>query len=134
LHEKHDHADRPNQRWVADITYVPTWAGFVYLAIVLDAWSRRVVGWQIGETLHTQLVLDALNMALLNGVSPSPLNEYSDRMSGSAGQRRPYQYSTDRLMIKRSIGRGLLLQVVALQQMLSRKAYANSRYMESLWP
>jgi len=44
---------------------VPTWAGFVYLAIMFDARSRRVVGWQIGETLHEQLVLDALNMALL---------------------------------------------------------------------
>jgi len=49
---------------VADITYVPTWAGFIYLAIVLDACSRRVVGWCIGETLHADLVLAALNMAL----------------------------------------------------------------------
>jgi putative transposase len=39
----------PNQLWVADMTYVPTWAGFIYLAIVLDVWSRRVVGWAIGE-------------------------------------------------------------------------------------
>jgi putative transposase len=57
-------ADGPNRLWVADITYVPTWAGFIYLAIVLDAWSRRVVGWCIGETLHANLVLAALNMAL----------------------------------------------------------------------
>jgi len=56
--------DGPNQLWVADITYVPTWAGFVYLAVVLDVWSRRVVGWCIGETLHADLVLAALNMAL----------------------------------------------------------------------
>ena len=54
----------PNRLWVADITYVPTWAGFIYLAVVLDAWSRRVVGWCIGETLHAYLVLSALNMAL----------------------------------------------------------------------
>ncbi len=57
-------APSPNRLWVADITYVPTWAGFVYLAIVLDVWSRRVVGWCIGETLHADLVMAALNMAL----------------------------------------------------------------------
>jgi putative transposase len=53
-----------NQLWVADMTYVPTWAGFIYLAVVLDAWSRRVVGWAIGETMTAELVLSALNMAL----------------------------------------------------------------------
>lgn len=57
-------ADGPNQLWVSDATYVPTWAGFIYLAIVLDVWSRRVVGWAIRETLHTELMLAALNMAL----------------------------------------------------------------------
>ena len=50
--------------WVADITYIPTWAGFLYLAVALDAFSRRIVGWAMATTLHTQLVLDALNMAL----------------------------------------------------------------------
>ena len=44
-------ADAPNQLWVADMTYVPTWAGFIYLAVVLDVWSRRIVGWAIGETM-----------------------------------------------------------------------------------
>lgn len=53
-----------DQLWVADITYVPTWAGFVYLSVVLDAWSRRVVGWSMANHLRTELVLDALNMAL----------------------------------------------------------------------
>jgi putative transposase len=57
-------ADGPNQLWVADMTYVPTWAGFIYLAIVLDVWSRRIVGWAIGEDMTTELVLAALNMAL----------------------------------------------------------------------
>jgi putative transposase len=56
-------ADGPNQLWVADMTYVPTWAGFVFLAIVLDVWSRRVVGWAIGEQMTSDLVLAALNMA-----------------------------------------------------------------------
>lgn len=50
--------------WVADITYVPTWAGFLYLAVVVDAWSRRVVGWSMAGHLRTELVLEALNMAL----------------------------------------------------------------------
>lgn len=57
-------ADGPNQLWVADMTYVPTWAGFIYLAVVLDVWSRRIVGWAIGETMTSDLVLAALNMAL----------------------------------------------------------------------
>jgi putative transposase len=57
-------ADGPNQLWVADMTYVPTWAGFIFLAIVLDVWSRRIVGWAIGEQMTAELVLAALNMAL----------------------------------------------------------------------
>jgi putative transposase len=53
-----------DQLWVADITYIPTGAGFLYLAVVVDAWSRRVVGWSMATHLRTELVLDALNMAL----------------------------------------------------------------------
>lgn len=56
-------APGPDRLWVADITYIPTWAGFLYLAIVVDAFSRRVVGWAMQGHLRTQLVLDALNMA-----------------------------------------------------------------------
>jgi putative transposase len=57
-------ATSANQLWVADMTYVPTWAGFIYLAVVLDVWSRRIVGWAIGEHMTTELVITALNMAL----------------------------------------------------------------------
>ena len=57
-------AEAPNQLWVADITYCPTWAGFLYLAVVIDAFGRRVVGWAMANHLRTELVLDALNMAL----------------------------------------------------------------------
>ena len=57
-------ASGPNRLWVADITYVPTWAGWLYLAVVLDAWSRRIVGWAMATHLRTQLVLDALAMAV----------------------------------------------------------------------
>ena len=54
----------PDRLWVADITYVSTWTGFLYLAIVLDAFSRRVVGWAMANHLRTALVLEALNMAI----------------------------------------------------------------------
>ena len=50
-------AKRPNLLWVADITYIPTWAGFLYLAVVLDACSRRIVGWSMATTLATRLVM-----------------------------------------------------------------------------
>jgi transposase InsO family protein len=53
----------PNRLWVADATYVSTWEGFLYLAIVLDAFSRRIVGWAMGHQLRTELMLDALEMA-----------------------------------------------------------------------
>jgi putative transposase len=56
-------ASVPNALWVADITYVPTYAGFLYLAVVLDAFSRRVVGWAMSSNLKTGVVLDALQMA-----------------------------------------------------------------------
>ena len=57
-------AERSNELWVADITFLPTLAGFLYLAVVLDAWSRRVVGWAFSTDLRTRVVLDALDMAL----------------------------------------------------------------------
>jgi len=57
-------ATAPNQLWVADITYVPTWAGFLYLAVVLDVWSRRIVGWAMSTSLKTEVVVDALDMAV----------------------------------------------------------------------
>ena len=64
LVERNFTADGPDQLYVADITYVPTWAGFLFLAVVLDVHTRRVVGWAMANHLRTQLVLDALNMAL----------------------------------------------------------------------
>jgi putative transposase len=73
-------ADRPNLLWVADITYIPTWAGFLYLAVALDAFSRRIVGWAMATTLHTQLVLDALNMALATR-RPKDVVHHSDQGS-----------------------------------------------------
>jgi putative transposase len=71
-------APGPDQLWVADITYIPTWAGFLYLAVVLDAWSRRVVGWAMATHLRTELVLDALNMALAQR-RPAHVIHHSDQ-------------------------------------------------------
>jgi putative transposase len=73
-------ATGPDRLWVADITYVPTWEGFVYLAAVLDAWSRRVVGWSMASHLKTDLVLNALNMALWQR-RPSEVIHHSDQGS-----------------------------------------------------
>ena len=73
-------ATGPDQLWVADITYIPTWAGFLYLAVVLDAWSRRVVGWAMATHLRTELVLDALNMALWQR-RPEAVIHHSDQGS-----------------------------------------------------
>lgn len=57
-------ADRPNQLWVSDFTYVSTWAGFVYIAFVIDVFARRIVGWRVSRSMRTDFVLDALEQAL----------------------------------------------------------------------
>jgi putative transposase len=71
-------ATAPNQLWVADITYVPTWTGFLYLAVVLDVFSRRIVGWAMAGHLRTELVVDALNMAI-GQRQPSAVIHHSDQ-------------------------------------------------------
>jgi putative transposase len=73
-------AEKPDQLWVADITYVPTSVGFLYLAVVLDACSRRIVGWSMATTLATSLVLDALEMALTTR-RPNEVIHHSDQGS-----------------------------------------------------
>ncbi len=71
-------ADRANALWVADITYVPTWAGFVYVAVVLDVWSRKIVGWAMATHLRTSLVVSALNMAIAQR-APAGVIHHSDQ-------------------------------------------------------
>jgi putative transposase len=71
-------AAKPNQLWIADITYVPTWAGFLYLAVVIDAWSRKVVGWAMETHLRTELVLAALDVALAQR-KPTDVIHHSDQ-------------------------------------------------------
>jgi putative transposase len=69
-----------NQLWVADMTYIPTWAGFVYLAVVLDVYSRKVVGWAFGQQQTADLVIQALNMALITR-KPQGVIHHSDQGS-----------------------------------------------------
>ncbi len=71
-------ASSPNKLWVADITYIPTYSGFLFLAVVLDAFSRRIVGWATASNMRTQLVLDALNMAIQRR-RPTDVVHHSDQ-------------------------------------------------------
>jgi putative transposase len=68
----------PDRLWVADITYIPTYAGFLFLAVVMDAWSRRIVGWAMKTHLRTELVLEALEMALAQR-RPEAVIHHSDQ-------------------------------------------------------
>jgi putative transposase len=73
--------EAPDRLWVADITYVRTWEGWLYLSFVLDAYSRKVVGWSMANNLRTELVLDAVNMAIYTRRPPPGLIHHSDRGS-----------------------------------------------------
>jgi putative transposase len=72
-------AERPNQLWVADLTYVATWRGFVYVAFVIDVFARRIVGWRVSNSLRTDLALDALEQALYDRGGGDGLVHHSDR-------------------------------------------------------
>jgi len=72
------YTDEPDRLWVADITYIPTWAGFLYLAMVLDVYSRRIVGWSMETHLRAELILAALDMAITQR-QPSAVIHHSDR-------------------------------------------------------
>jgi len=72
-------ADRPNRLWVADLTYVATWTGFVYVAFVVDVFSRRIVGWRVSSSLRSDLALDALEQALAARPESEQLIHHSDR-------------------------------------------------------
>lgn len=80
---RHFHAPAPNVLWVSDFTYVSTWAGFVYVAFVIDVYARRIVGWRVSRTAHASFVLDALEQALHDRqpVHRGGLVHHSDRGS-----------------------------------------------------
>jgi putative transposase len=96
-------ADTPNQKWVADITYLPTDEGWLYLAIVLDLYSRRVVGWAMDKRMKTGLVCDALTMALHQREWPTGVIVHSDR--GSQYCSHAYQRIIDTQQLKCSMSR-----------------------------
>jgi len=85
-------ASRPNQLWVADLTYVATWSGFVYTSFIIDAYSRFIVGWQASRSLRTDLALNALEMAIWHRRDLDGLIHHSDR----GGQYLAIRY-TERL-------------------------------------
>ncbi len=72
-------ATRPNELWVADLTYVATWRGFVYVAFVIDVYARRIVGWRVSSSLRTDIALDALEQALYARPAIDQLVHHSDR-------------------------------------------------------
>lgn len=74
-------AERPDQLWVADFTYVATWAGVVYVAFVIDVYARRIVGWRVDRSMRADLVLDALEHAVHQRRPKSSLIHHSDRGS-----------------------------------------------------
>ncbi len=71
-------ATRPNQLWVADLTYVATWRGFVYVGFIIDVFARLIVGWRVSNSLRTDLVLDALEQALYSRTDTDALVHHSD--------------------------------------------------------
>lgn len=79
--ERNFEADEPNRKWVTDITFIPTAEGWLYLAIVIDLFSRRVVGWNMGKRLDRKLVIQALRMALNARAPQNGLMHHSDRGS-----------------------------------------------------
>jgi putative transposase len=74
-------ANRPNQLWVADFTYVATWTGFVYVAFVIDVFARRIIGWRVARSMHAELVLDALEQAIWSRSGIEGVVHHSDRGS-----------------------------------------------------
>ena len=84
-------ATRPNALWVSDFTYVATWRGFVYVAFVIDVFSRRIVGWRVSASLHTDFVLDALKQAVCDrgAATLAGLVHHSDRGTQYVSMRYP---------------------------------------------
>ena len=86
LLDRNFQVDAPNQAWVSDITYIRTWQGWLYLAVILDLYSRRVVGWAMEDHMRTELVLKALEMALSQRRPKPGVLFHSDRGSQYASK------------------------------------------------
>ena len=96
-------AEAPNQKWTTDITYIPTLEGWLYLAVILDLFSRRVVGWSMSARMTSALVIDALTMALRQRQPGPGLLHHSDRGSQYTGQ--PYQMLLEGSLMLSSMSR-----------------------------
>jgi len=83
LVERNFSPEEPNRLWTADITYIRTWQGFIYLATVVDCFSRRIVGWAIEDHLRAEIVVDALEMALSRRRAGPGLVHHSDQGSST---------------------------------------------------
>lgn len=96
-------AAAPDQKWAADITYIPTGEGFVYLAGIVDLFSRKIIGWCMKDTLHADLCVEALEMALVNRRPRQPLLHHSDRGCQYAGKQ--YQEKLNTFSLQCSMSR-----------------------------
>ena len=96
-------ADRPNQKWVTDITYLPVSEGWIYLAVVMDLFSRKIVGWAMRKTLHTELVVAALTMAQRTRRPGQGILHHSDQgVQYASGE---YRQALERLEALQSMSR-----------------------------
>lgn len=88
---RHFHAERPNQLWVSDFTYVSTWQGRLYVAFVIDVFTRRIVGWRVSSSMRTDFVLDALEQALYarQPARDGSLVSHSDRGRNTSASGTP---------------------------------------------
>jgi len=100
---RHFHASRPNELWVSDFTYVSTWQGWLYVAFVVDVYARRIVGWRVSRSMHTDFVLDVLEQALYDRQPAAhALTHHSDRGSQYVSIR--YTERLDQAGIQPSVG------------------------------
>ncbi len=93
-------APRPNQLWISNFTYVPTWQGFVYVAFVIDVFAWHIVGWRVSRSIRTDFVLDALEQALY---ARNP-NETSWPIIGTGIRNNNVQRTTGKASIEPSVG------------------------------
>ena len=103
LLERNFKTEHPNEAWVGDITYLWTGSGWAYLAVVVDLYSRRVVGWALDDNMRTELVLEALEMATRHRVVVPHLIFHSDR--GSQYASHDYRRALSRVGIRASMSR-----------------------------
>ena len=109
-------AERPNQLWVSDFTYVSTWQGWLYVAFVIDVYARRIVGWRVSRSMHTDFVLDALEQALYERQLERAeyLVHHSDR-----GTQGGFNRSSQHLIVEQILDTRLVLRPASSNQAFS---------------